>query len=212
MYKICYNDKVIKLAHIDLDAHLTQTDKSHLIVHYPGRVKFILQYLDNIEKNKNLKHLYILAPDVEALKRDFFSQFKIVKAAGGLVINKHGKVLFIFRRGHWDLPKGKMEEGETKRISAQREVIEETGLSKVAITQKLTNTYHIYRGQSSNKRILKPTYWFLMHAKGSKVTPQVEEDIEKVEWKKLTLKTMEDLTPIYSNIKDVLRSYLGLIE
>lgn len=212
MYKISYNDKVIKLAHIDLDAHLPQTDKTHLIVHYPGRVKFILQYLDNIEKNKDLKYLYILSSDVEQLKVDFFSQFKIVRAAGGLVINKHGKVLFIFRRGHWDLPKGKMEDGETKRVSAQREVIEETGLSKVAITQKLMNTYHIYRGQSSNKRILKPTYWFLMHAKGSKVTPQVEEDIELVEWKHLTAKVMAELTPIYHNIKDVLRSYLKLVE
>ncbi len=212
MYKICYNDKVIKLAHVDLDAHLPQTDKTHLIVHYPGKVKFILQYLDNIEKNKDLKYLYILSSDVKQLKKDFFSRFKIVKAAGGLVINKHGKVLFIFRRGHWDLPKGKMEDGETKKVSAQREVIEETGLSQVSITQKLISTYHIYRGQSSNKRILKPTYWYLMHAKGSKVRPQVEEDIELVEWKQLTAETIADLSPIYHNIKDVLSSYINLIK
>ena len=212
MYKICYNDKVIKLAHVDLDAHLPQTDKTHLIVHYPGKVKFILQYLDNIEKNKDLKYLYILSSDVKQLKKDFFSRFKIVKAAGGLVINKQGKVLFIFRRGHWDLPKGKMEDGETKKVSAQREVIEETGLSQVSITQKLINTYHIYRGQSSNKRILKPTYWYLMHAKGSKVRPQVEEDIELVEWKQLTAETIADLAPIYHNIKDVLSSYINLIK
>jgi len=212
MYKICYNEKVIKLAHINLDAHLPKTDKSHLIVHYPGRVKFILQYLDNLEKNEDLQYLYILSDDVRALKKDFFSQFKVVRAAGGLVLNKEGKVLFIYRRGNWDLPKGKMEDGETKRVSAIREVKEETGLSKVAITQKLINTYHIYRGQSSNKRIIKPTFWFLMHAAESKVTPQEEEDIEVVEWKKLTQEVLFDLYPIYSNIKDVLRAYLSMVQ
>lgn len=211
MYKICYNDKVIKLAHTNLDAHLPASDKTHLIVHYPGRVKFILQYLDNLEKNENLKHLYILAPDVEALKKDFFSQFKIVEAAGGLVINKQGEVLFIFRRGHWDLPKGKMEESETKRRTAKREVMEETGLSSVKVIHKLTNTYHIYRGQTSKKRRLKPSYWFLMYTTEKKVTPQKEEDIEEVAWKKLTAELIQDIDPIYSNIKDVLRVYLNLV-
>ncbi len=212
MYKICYNEKVIKLAHMDLEAHLPQTDKEHLIVHYPGKVKYIHNYLDNIEKNTKLKYLYILSPDVEQLKKDFFSQFKIVEAAGGLVLNKEGKVLFIFRRGHWDLPKGKMELDETKKQSAKREVMEETGLAKVQIIKKLITTYHIYRGQSSNRRILKPTYWYLMHAKGSKVTPQLEEDIELCEWKKLNAKALTQLVPIYHNIKDVMKAYLHLVQ
>lgn len=211
MYKICYNEKVIKLAHVDLINHLPKTDDQHLTVLYPGKVKFLLNYLNKIEKNSDLRHLFILSGDLKQLKKDFFSVFKIVEAAGGLVINKEGKVLFIYRRGHWDLPKGKMEEGETKKQSAIREVMEETGLSQVQITQKLMTTYHIYRGQSSNKRILKPSYWYLMHAKGSKVKPQLEEGIEKVEWKILDKALIPTLKPIYSNIVDVLKAYVRLV-
>lgn len=212
MYKICYNDKVIKLAHTDLESHLPQTDATHLIVHYPGKVKLLLNYLDKLEKNAKLKFLYILAPDVRKLKEDFFTLFKIVKAAGGLVLNTEGQVLFIYRRGHWDLPKGKMETDETKKVSALREVKEETGLGRVRIIRKLLTTYHIYLGQSSQRRILKPTYWYLMHTLEHKVTPQLEEDIEVVEWRHLTMESMLNLDPIYSNIKDVLREYLRMVQ
>jgi len=51
-----------------------------------------------------------------------------------------------------------------------------------------------------------------MHAAESKVTPQEEEDIEVVEWKKLTQEVLFDLYPIYSNIKDVLRAYLSMVQ
>ena len=211
MYKISYNEKVIKLAHIDLEGHLPQSDRHHLIVHYTGRVKNILNYIDKIEKNEELKFLYILYDDVKQLKRDFFSQFKLVRAGGGLVINGKGEVLFIHRRGSWDLPKGKIEQNETKRQASIREVLEETGLPKVRIVQKLTTTYHIYRGQTNGRRILKPSHWYLMYSSGGNVTPQEEEDIVSVEWKRLTPKLIPTLIPIYSNIVDVLEEYLRLV-
>ncbi len=212
MYKICYNEKVIKLSHIGLESHFPTPDKHHLVVHYPGRVKFILNYLDKLEKNEDLKFLYILYHDVKKLKADFFSQFKIVRAAGGLVVNPEGNVLFIFRRGHWDLPKGKIEEKETKKASAIREVKEETGLNEVKIIRKMTTTFHIYRSQTSNKRVLKPSYWYLMKANIESLKPQLEEDIELAEWKKLTPKLLKTLLPIYSNIIDVCRGYLNLVK
>lgn len=212
MVKICYNEKVIKLSHIDLEAHLPSPDQHHLIVHYPGKVKYLLNYIDKLEKNRELKFLYILAADVKKLKTDFFSQFKLVEAAGGLVTRPDGQVLFIKRRGHWDLPKGKIETGETKKVSALREVKEETGLTEVRIIKKLMTTYHIYHGQTNHRRILKPSYWYLMHTPGGKVIPQVEEDIELVEWKKLTPKLLSTLIPIYSNIIDVCCEYLNLID
>ena len=212
MYKICYNEKVIKLSHVDLEAHLPSSNQHHLIVHYPGKVKFLLSYMDKLEKNTELKFLYILSRDVKQLKRDFFSQFKLVEAAGGLVTRSDGRVLFINRRGHWDLPKGKIEIGETRKESAIREVMEETGLKDVRIIKKLLTTYHIYRTQTNQRRILKPSYWYLMHTPGGKVVPQVEEDIELVEWKVLTHKLLPTLIPIYSNIMDVCREYLNLID
>jgi len=211
MYKISFNDKVIKLAHIDLESHLPPSTDDDLKVVYPGKVKYLHNYLDKLEKNQELRRLYILYHDVKQLKKDFFSIFKILPAAGGLVLNNVGQTLFIFRRGHWDLPKGKMEVGETKKVSALREVMEETGLKKVRITQKLMTTYHIYRGQNSNRRILKPSYWYLMYSRDVDVVPQQEEDIERVEWKKLDAQLISELRPIYSNIKDVLVAYLAVI-
>src|SRR3982751_3416807 len=69
-----------------------------------------------------------LNADLEALKKEFWKKFKIVKAGGGLVVNEENKILMIFRRGKWDLPKGKLDKGETLEQCAVREVEEETGL------------------------------------------------------------------------------------
>ncbi|MFA0962991.1 NUDIX hydrolase [Roseivirga sp. BDSF3-8] len=106
-------------------------------------------------------------------------QFNIIKAAGGLV-EKDGKVLLIHRLGKWDLPKGKLEKKEKNREGAIREVEEECGI-KVGIDYKICNTWHTYN--RNGKRMLKKTAWFRMHClDDSNMTPQTEEDIEKVEW------------------------------
>ncbi len=211
MYKICYNDKIIRLLHIDLNSHLPESNDSYLKVLYPGKTKFLLNYLDKIEKSKELKYLDILSTSPKHTKRDFGAICKVIKAAGGLVINDSGQVLMIHRRGSWDLPKGKMEAGETKKVSAVREVKEETGLKEVKLLSKLITTYHVYRTQSSNKRVLKPTYWYLLSSNQVTLIPQTEEDIDEVCWKKLDKKTLKTLTPIYTNIKDVITSYQMLL-
>ena len=129
----------------------------------------------------------------------FVSCFTVVPAAGGVVKNERGEILFIFRRGKWDLPKGKVEgrrmkneEGGTKdegrisnfefRISeAIREVKEETGLVEVTVVKELNPTYHIY--YEKGKQILKETYWFEMLALGTqKLVPQTQEEITEVRW------------------------------
>src|SRR5664279_3017377 len=86
----------------------------------------------------------ILHEDFQKLKKDFFKHFKLVKAAGGLVKNKEGEVLLILRRGKWDLPKGKLDDGETLPECALREVTEETGLTKIDIVDEISTTYHTY--------------------------------------------------------------------
>ena len=76
---------------------------------------------------------------------------KQIIAAGGLVTNAQGEILWIFRRGFWDLPKGKLDEGETIQSCAIREVEEETGVGKLSITQKLQKTYHIFKRNGKYK-------------------------------------------------------------
>ena len=112
---------------------------------------------------------------------NFTSHFKIIEAAGGFVQNTEGKWLFIHRNGVWDLPKGKLEKGETIEKCAVREVAEECGIEEPTIVKMLTATYHIYtlKGQ----RILKPTYWYLMKSfDNSELFPQTREGITEVSW------------------------------
>lgn len=112
---------------------------------------------------------------------DFKSHFKVVEAAGGFVSNAKGDWLFIHRNGRWDLPKGKLEKGETKEKCAVREVAEECGIAEPSIIVPLSTTYHTYK--LKNQHILKPTYWYLMKSSdGKELVPQREEGILEVKW------------------------------
>ena len=211
MYKIYYNETVIRLAHMGYESHMARKARQQLIIYYTGKTKHILSCLDKIEKDSELKELVLLTNDVKQLKKDFFSVFKIVPAAGGLVLNDKGQILMIFRRGHWDLPKGKIEAGETKKEAAVREVQEETGLINITLLKKLVTTYHIYRGRNSDRRIIKPSFWYLMFSSDRKLIPQTKEDIEKAKW--INYKEgLENLTPIYTNISAVISAYQHRLE
>jgi 8-oxo-dGTP pyrophosphatase MutT (NUDIX family) len=119
--------------------------------------------------------------DLEELRKAFFKKFQIIQAAGGLVTNESGNLLFIFRRGKWDLPKGKLDKRESAESAAVREVEEETGLHDVSLKQPLLHTYHTY--DESGHHILKETAWFLMTVTGEqKLAPQTEEQITAIEW------------------------------
>ena len=105
---------------------------------------------------------------------------KIV-AAGGIVRNEEGKILFQLRRGKWDLPKGKLEEGETVEECAVREVEEETGLKNIGLGELIGITTHQYT--EKGRDIDKETYWFAMKVSGTQeLTPQIEEDIFELRW------------------------------
>ncbi len=119
--------------------------------------------------------------DLSVLRKSFFKKFTIIQAAGGLVQNEKGQFLFIFRRGKWDLPKGKTGKKESIPDCALREVKEETGLKKIKLTGLLSLTYHTYHeGARFN---LKETYWYNMKAGSSeKLIPQLEEDIHEIAW------------------------------
>jgi 8-oxo-dGTP pyrophosphatase MutT (NUDIX family) len=104
-----------------------------------------------------------------------------IQAGGGLVENERSEVLFIFRRGKWDLPKGKLDRGETLEQCAIREVGEETGVRQLNLIRFLLITEHEY--VERGKKILKETHWWLMKTGGSQILiPQTEEDIAEIKW------------------------------
>ena len=115
------------------------------------------------------------------LKSAFFKHFMVIKAAGGLVKNHKGELLMIFRREKWDLPKGKLDEGETIEACALREVKEETGLKNLELGKLLKITFHTYI--QFGKHILKETHWYSMTSKGNEnLVPQTEEEITETRW------------------------------
>jgi 8-oxo-dGTP pyrophosphatase MutT (NUDIX family) len=135
----------------------------------------------------------ILGGDFEKLKADFFRHFHLIKAGGGVVKNENEEILMMFRRGKWDLPKGKLDEGETIEACARREVEEETGLKNLEIIKPLGITYHTYN--QFGKHNLKESHWYEMRATGNeKLIPQTEEDITELIWVK-----KEDLQKYLSN-------------
>jgi 8-oxo-dGTP pyrophosphatase MutT (NUDIX family) len=109
----------------------------------------------------------------------------IIIAAGGLVQNNEGAILMIFRRGFWDLPKGKLDAGESIPECAEREVMEETGLQTITLGSFICMTTHAYFDTWLQKDVVKETHWYAMKASSmlpETLIPQIEEDIEKIEW------------------------------
>jgi 8-oxo-dGTP pyrophosphatase MutT (NUDIX family) len=119
--------------------------------------------------------------DLNQLKDAFFKKFTLIKAGGGFVLNENNEVLMMFRRGKWDLPKGKMDKKESFEECAIRETEEETGLKKIKLISPLITTYHTYH--EGSKYVLKETKWFTMKVSGEqKLIPQAAEQITKLEW------------------------------
>lgn len=132
---------------------------------------------------------------------------KKIIAGGGVVVNENNQVLFIYRRKKWDLPKGKLDPGEDIKACAIREVMEETGIRNLTIGNLIIVTTHSYEENGMNMQ--KETHWFEMKAStvdNSTLTPQLEEDIEKIEW--VSLENLEEyLSETYTTIQQVLNSW-----
>ncbi len=135
---------------------------------------------------------------------------KKIIAAGGLVLNEQKEILFIFRRGKWDLPKGKLDDNETITACAVREVEEETGLKNITLGNFITKTNHEYFDKWINEEVIKETWWYEMFASNNEqLIPQTEEDIEQIIWSN-TSTVQKCLLNTYPNIIEVIDTYFSV--
>ncbi len=208
MYKIYINDHPLYLLKYE-QADLFK-DKGYEVYPYMGNKAVLLNVIDRLEKSKDEQKIGIYASNYEELKYDFKSLFRRIKAMGGIIVNSQNEILFIYRRGRWDLPKGKKEKNESKKECALREVEEETGLSQIDLTQKVGKTRHTYRHPKSGKRILKITYWYEMEVlEKEEVKLEKEEGIEDAKW--LTIPAfLGGKYDTFANIKDILKKYQSM--
>ncbi len=150
----------------------------------------------------HLLSVTLVCADKDAVESAIKSQFKIIKAAGGVVFNGE-KMLLMFRRGVWDLPKGKLDDGESSKVAALREVEEETGV-RASLGDRICTTWHTY--SLNGNRILKRTKWYRMTLLDDQfMAPQEEEDIEKLAWLDRREAQLA-LVNSYSSIRYVLES------
>ena len=152
--------------------------------------------------------LYLIVDDRKLYKQKIIKMYQLVEAAGGVVVNQDKDVLWMYRLGKWDLPKGKLEKNEKFETAAVREVEEECNV-KAELGDKVCTTYHTYTHK--NKLVLKKTRWYAMKTNFTgKLIPQTEEGIEKVEWLN-EKKQLQALTNTYSSIRYVIEKFKKLV-
>ncbi|MFK7983429.1 MAG: NUDIX hydrolase [Saprospiraceae bacterium] len=206
MYEIYINETpLILIQNDELGTDSLDTTKN-LLIRYNGKPRSLMSPIDMLEKTQRLDSIIIYHHDVTQLKADFESLYKILAAGGGVVVNEKGEILTMYRRGSWDLPKGKIDKGETKEAAAIREVQEETGLNVVELGDFLLETNHTYKNRKG-KRVIKRTYWYKMTTKETLLKPEIEEDIELCEW--MPVKEFLQKKPLYNTIRVVIDAYLG---
>ncbi|MBK8566437.1 MAG: NUDIX hydrolase [Saprospiraceae bacterium] len=207
MYKIYINSTPLYLVSSEELAALGTNTERRIVLRHTGKKKFLVNIVHQLETTDRFDAIVVFDQQLENLWADFNKIYKPITAAGGVVFNQAGKVLLIHRRGSWDLPKGKMDDGETPAETAVREVQEETGLSQITLGQHLLDTWHTYA--QNEKRILKTTHWYKMQTTDDQLVPQTEEDIEQAIWADLDEFLASPNGVVYGNILDVLNKVKG---
>ncbi len=207
MYKVYINDVPVFLGTPESVGELgLLPTKDVFTAPYIGKKKQIRQYLDLLDKNKNVRAVALYGETAEQLWADFCACFTQLEAAGGYVTNAEGRLLVFYRRNSWDMPKGKIDPGETPEQAALREVQEETGLQQVTLGPFLAHTWHTYT--QKGERILKRTWWYRMTTTDKKVIPQTEEDIEEIQWVEPNA-WLETKPVLYKSIREVIELAVG---
>src|SRR6202046_5310581 len=101
-----------------------------------------------------------------------------VLAAGGIVLRPEQTPLIavvrLRKRNEWVLPKGKLDDGETPRDAAEREVLEETG-HDVSVHEFLGTLVY-----ESGGRFKVVHYWRM--ETGGEPTHELMDDVRAVDW------------------------------
>ena len=194
MYKVFVNEKKLSLTQLpELKVKHIEFDGTHSL-------EMALDFLENTA----LEAINIYGDQIDNIWDMFKNLFREIEASGGIVYNQKNEILFIHRLGKWDLPKGKLEKGESIAENALREVEEETGLNGLILDQFIDQTYHVYKERNGEK-ILKKTNWFKMFYKGNKIpVPQIDEGINEVSWKNSSAIKNDVLPKTFRNIKLIL--------
>ncbi len=180
MYEVFFNDRVV---FVGSSFKKSLTD-DNIVVDVKSKDDIFFGW-NKFTKSIDSRNLFLLTDDIEASFSMFKEIFKTVYAAGGVVKNRSGKLLCIYRLGKWDLPKGKLEKGEKIEEAALREVTEECGIDRIELRGLNCITHHIYLNpRNPEEWILKPTYWFNMDYLDNieVLIPQLEEGIVEARW------------------------------
>lgn len=197
MYKVFFNESLLTFS------NQSNPEAKNILFQNEAQFDESVHLLSS--KASNLVNIF--SDDIETVWTKFLKYYKHIQAAGGIVRNPKDDYLFIFRLGKWDLPKGKMEEGESREESAIREIEEECSLTNLELKRFLMPTFHIY---FLREYIIKETFWFEVFYDGVKLPlPQTEEGIESVEWRKES-EIPQLLENSYPNIKLLMDNYLNL--
>lgn len=190
----------------ELEDYLHQSETIFLDVCTPASIKTMLMKMEKPEFYQGV----FLHNDVQVLLQAFKKQVNVIAAAGGLVHTSQNELLLIHRLGKWDLPKGKLDEGETLEACALREISEETGVEGLSVEASLPTTYHTY--YQNGKNTLKKSHWYLLGA-SSKATlvPQTEENIEQCIWVPLS-EIQPYIDGAFPSIADVLRAGIEILQ
>jgi ADP-ribose pyrophosphatase YjhB (NUDIX family) len=177
MYKVFINNHPLFIAKTDAEIAM---DPGTLLLRFdPASLDELLALAH--QHQEFFTRIFLLDENPGKVFELLLDKCKLIEAAGGLVKNDKGELLMIFRNEKWDLPKGKIEKGESPEIAAVREVEEECGIGMLTIIRPLSPTYHTYLHKE--KFVLKKTYWYEMTCADNRaLTPQVEEGISEVKW------------------------------
>jgi 8-oxo-dGTP pyrophosphatase MutT (NUDIX family) len=206
MYKVFLNDREILIARPTNQNPF----QSFEVFENIQKVDEVKDWFSKFVNETKTNALIIQDNPDEFMTAVFSPAFTQIEAAGGIV-KRNGRILFIFRNGKWDLPKGKIDPGETPEQAAIREVEEECGIRGHRIVKSLPPTLHIYQStwkESAGNWILKKTHWFEMEYTGTEDgIPETVENITDIKWVE-----KEELNEIYYNtylnIKETISSYL----
>lgn len=150
---------------------------------------------------------HVVVQDLDKFMNLLFETFPIIEAAGGYVLNTQGKLLMIFRKEFWDLPKGKLDEGESLEETAKREVEEECGIGKLHIISEPFSTYHVY--EERGRVVIKHSVWYAMKTSDTQQpVPQEEEEITDARWVELPVSD-SILEGAYASIREVITHFSG---